>query len=329
MRHIYILQSRYHDIYYNLALEEYLFHQVKQGEQILFLWSNSASIVIGKNQNIWRECRVGIAQADGVHIARRMSGGGAVYQDEGNLNYSFLCMESDYSLSEQQDILIQALRECGIHAVRSGRNDLIDEDGCKISGEAYRQKGARCLHHGTILHSVDLQRMERYLSVSREKLHAKSLESVRSRVANLTDHNLGLTMDRLVEAIGKQYQKMQQLPVENVKEPAIGILQDQVIQLRSKEWIYGRKHTFSWEMEHRFDWGEIQLALEIEKGNIRTCRIYTDSLSDEWLAQTEQMLAGTEFDMKKICERIEYIYDIGKLGEKEKNALFTIIKKTI
>ena len=184
----------------NLALEATLLHQVRPGEEILYLWQNQRTVVIGRNQHAANEGRIQALEADGGHLVRRLSGGGAVYHDLGNLNFTFLTCRRDYDVARQTEVILQAVRALGIPAEKNGRNDLT-VDGQKFSGHAYYQTGDQCYHHGTLMVSVDLAPLEGYLNVSPLKLQAKGVASVRARVGNLADFCPGLTIPRLRQAL--------------------------------------------------------------------------------------------------------------------------------
>ena len=188
------------DPYENLALEEALLNRVGEGELILYLWQNERTVVIGKNQNPWKECRTALLAEEGGHLARRLSGGGAVFHDLGNQNFTFLMPAQDYDLPRQLTVIQRACRSLGIPAERSGRNDLL-ADGRKFSGNAFYKHNGKAYHHGTLMVDVDLDRVQRYLSPSKAKLAAKGVESVRSRVVNLREFVPTLTVEQLADAL--------------------------------------------------------------------------------------------------------------------------------
>ena len=196
------------DPYKNLALEEYLLDNVTEDECILYLWQNEKTVVVGRNQNPWKECLIKDLGQDQGRLVRRLSGGGAVYHDLGNLNFTFLVTKDNYNVAKQLDVIIKAVNNLGIPAIKSGRNDIIVEEK-KFSGNAFYSTGDKCYHHGTILVDVDMPSLSKYLNVSKAKLKSKGVDSVKSRVANLIEYRHDLTIDRLktelIVGFGKAY----------------------------------------------------------------------------------------------------------------------------
>ncbi len=179
-----LLLSRDTNPHRNLAREEALllgFDGGASADAVLYLWQNASTVVIGRNQNAWRECRTQQLEADGGTLARRTTGGGAVFHDLGNLNFSFLMPRAAYDLHRQLGVVQAAVRAFGIECEFSGRNDLL-AGGRKFSGNAFRFTKDGALHHGTLMVKVDPERMAKYLQVSKEKLEAKGVKSVPSRV---------------------------------------------------------------------------------------------------------------------------------------------------
>ena len=172
-----ILRGKSQDPYYNLAVEQVLLESVREGECILYLWRNSNTVVIGKNQNAWKECRSSLLYEEGGKLARRLSGGGAVFHDLGNLNFTFLVRQQDYDQDRQLSVIEDAVRSLGVDALRSGRNDILAE-GKKFSGNAFYKNGVQAYHHGTLLVDVDMEKLSRYPSPSKAKLAATGVDSV-------------------------------------------------------------------------------------------------------------------------------------------------------
>ena len=192
------------DPYRNLAVEEYLTLHVQPGECILYLWQNQKTVVIGKNQNCWKECKVNDLERDGGHLVRRLSGGGAVYHDMGNLNFTFCVRKEDYDVDRQLSVIVAAVRSFGLDAEKTGRND-ITAGGRKFSGNAFYRSGVFCYHHGTLLVSADMQQMGKYLNVSKQKLQSNGVDSVRSRVVNLRELEKTVTIEALEDRLQKAF----------------------------------------------------------------------------------------------------------------------------
>ena len=146
------------DPHYNLAVEQYLLETVAEDQCILYLWQNENTVVIGRNQNPWKECKTTLLSQEGGHLARRLSGGGAVFHDLGNLNFTFLLPQADYDLDKQLDVIQTAVSSLGISTERSGRNDVLAE-GRKFSGNAFYKNGNQAYHHGTLLVNADMDKL--------------------------------------------------------------------------------------------------------------------------------------------------------------------------
>ena len=211
IRQLYFLRTGGTDPYENLATEACLMKHCPQDSAILYLWQNEKTVVIGKNQNPWKECDLPLLQDDGIRLARRKSGGGAVYHDLGNLNFTFLLPLSDYDPLRQLDVICSALRRFGISAQRTGRND-ITVDGRKVSGSAFQKSGGIGCHHGTLLVASDVEKMSRYLRPSAEKLQTKGVDSVRSRVVNLQALFPELSVENLAAAVKEAFIQSFSLP---------------------------------------------------------------------------------------------------------------------
>ena len=191
-----IYKSTSNDPYFNLATEKHLFDNLKKGCVILYLWQNDSTIVIGANQNPWAECDCELAKNENIRIARRISGGGAVFHDLGNLNFTFISHTEDYDLIKNLEVIKKAVALAGICAEISGRNDILCQ-GKKFSGNAFYNSNSKSYHHGTILINTDFDKMTRLLTPSSAKLNAKGVKSVSSRVINLNEINSKLTADTM------------------------------------------------------------------------------------------------------------------------------------
>jgi lipoate-protein ligase A len=201
-----IVATESRDIYRNLAVEEWLFDHAPQ-TPVLFLCVNSPCVVIGKNQNPWRECRLSLMEQEGVPLARRISGGGAVYHDEGNLNVGVIVPRTEYREERQYELIFQCLEKFGIRASRVRKNTLAVGDK-KISGQAFSFRGGRVLHHGTLLVNADLRRLGRYLGAEVDGIQTKAVASVPAPVANLSSFAPGLTVETLSAALIETFKEM-------------------------------------------------------------------------------------------------------------------------
>ena len=194
-------------VYRNLAVEEWLLDHASQRGPILFLCVNSPCVVIGKNQNPWKECRLSLMEKEGVPLARRISGGGAVYHDEGNLNVGVIVPRTEYREEKQYELIFRALEKFGIQGSKLRKNSLA-VDGKKFSGQAFCFRGQHVLHHGTLLVNSDLNRLSRYLGPEMEGIETKAVASIPAEVANLSSFALGLTIEILSAALIEEFRRM-------------------------------------------------------------------------------------------------------------------------
>ena len=281
----------------NLALEAALADNVRPGELILYLWQNEKTVVIGRNQNAWKECRPEALRRDGGTLVRRLSGGGAVFHDLGNLNVSFCVPRAEEDIPRQTRVVLSALRLLGVEASASGRNDL-ELDGRKFSGHAaFRTARASC-HHLTLMLRVDREALERYLCVSPLKLRSRGVDSVRARVTNLADRFPALTLPALRAALKDALSAEYGLPL--LPFPAQERLPEREKEawrerFSSWEWTFGRPIPFDLEEEARFPWGVAELRLRVEAGRIRACRLWTDAMDPDWPALAADALCGARF----------------------------------
>lgn len=292
----------------NLAREEALLRAYDGGGEdaaVLYLWQNASTVVIGRNQNAWRECNTALLEAEGGTLARRTSGGGAVFHDLGNLNFSFLLPRAAYDLPRQLGVVQAAVRAFGIDCQFSGRNDLLAA-GRKFSGNAFRFTRDGGLHHGTLMVAVDPQRMARYLQVSRQKLEAKGVKSVPSRVVNLSDLVSAVTVDALADALCSAFRAVYgDAPLEDADAatlPGYGALAD---RNATWDWNYGATPAFDASLETRFPWGGVELLLGLREGRIAGCRVYTDAMDAELPEQVEMALVGCQYDAAAMAARLD------------------------
>ena len=292
------------DPYYNLALEEYLLNHIKEEECILYLWQNEKTVVIGRNQNAHKECKIRELEEDGGNFVRRLSGGGAVFHDLGNLNFTFLVKKEDYDVNKQLEVILKAVNSFSIPAEKSGRNDITVHDK-KFSGNAFYDSNGNCYHHGTLLVNVDKEKLSYYLNVSNDKLVAKGVESVKSRVTNLTEYSKTLTIsslqDSLIEAFSEVYECVARKYQDTIDENEIKKLID---KFSSWDFKYGKRLEGNYTLSKRFPWGGLDLVFHIDRGMIKDCVIFSDTLDTNLTKVIETCLKGQVFNSKEMINAL-------------------------
>lgn len=292
--------------YENLALEEWLLNHVAADEVMLYLWQNQHTVVIGKNQNAWKECNITTLEADGGHLARRLSGGGAVYHDLGNLNFTFIAQSAHYDVSKQTDVILNALASLDIAAEKSGRNDIL-VDGRKVSGNAFYEHKGRCYHHGTLLLNVDMNQMPRYLNVPKDKLQSKGVASVKARVTNLVDVMPTLDVETLKKALCDAFARVYegelgQMSVARVPKDEWQAL---VSQYEEWAWNYGRKFRFDRALGKRFAWGRVDLEVQVEGGIVSDAQVYSDALIPDLVDQLAPAILGKRYNNEALASAVQ------------------------
>ena len=294
--------------YRNQAIEKYLLDSCVEGEMILYLWANDKTVFIGKNQNAYTECRIAELIEDGGFVARRFTGGGAVYHDRGNLNFTFIAFRGDYDIKNQFAIMTDAMRMLGFKAELTGRNDVVI-DGKKFSGNAFYKSEGACLHHGTVLINSNYQSIAKYLNVSRVKLNAKGVKSVVSRVGNLSEYRADINADTVAEAlINSLKNRYPDAACELIKESDLP--QDKLKALTERfadeNYVRGDDIHYNAAFEHRYEWGVADIRLEFNGNVIEKAKIYSDTLDTEAVELKEKLLTGTDIT-KSVDPRIKDI----------------------
>ena len=291
----------------NLAIEEALLLSDPQCPT-LFLWQNAHTVVIGRGQNAWKECRSQLLEDEGGTLVRRSTGGGAVYHDLGNLNFSFVMPKGLYDVPRQLNVIRGAVARFGIETEASGRNDIVLKDsGAKFSGNAFRLTQISALHHGTILMDVDMGKLGRYLQPSKAKLDAKGVQSVRARVGNLKELAPDITIKKLkaalFEAFREEYGPADLLAWE---EKLNG---DEVRKLTEKysdwDWTYGKTPRFDVTLETRFPWGGVELLLSLKNGIVQEARCFTDANDPELGDRVSRALTGSRFSQEGLGQGLK------------------------
>ncbi|ATL99160.1 lipoate--protein ligase [Aeromonas sp. CA23] len=309
MSRLRLLLSDSHDPLFNLAVEECIFRQMDPNQRVLFLWRNANTVVIGRAQNPWKECNTRRMEEDGITLARRSSGGGAVFHDLGNSCFTFMAGKPGYDKSISTAIVLDALKRLGVSAFASGRNDLLvaTPDGeRKVSGSAYRETHDRGFHHGTLLLDADLGRLANYLNPDPKKLAAKGISSVRSRVANLCELLPGIDHNQLSHALCEAFfahygERVLPEHISPSQLPDLPGFADTFARQRSWEWNFGHAPAFSHQLDERFGWGGVELHFDVEKGVIGRAQIFSDSLDPAPLDALAERLVGLAYRREAIA----------------------------
>lgn len=299
MKKVRVLLAREFDPWLNLATEDWLYRDMDPSQDVLFLWRNSPTVVIGRYQNPWLECDLDAMEADGVKLARRQSGGGAVFHDLGNTNFTFMSSRASYSKERNNGIILAALARFGITAQASGRNDIVVDER-KISGSAFKMSKDRAFHHGTLLINADLTRISNYLTPDKDKLKAKGIRSVRSRVANLNEFREELTHEQLAPVIIEEFFReygvsceIEELSLEMIN--TVPHLQSYYEKMIDWDWRYGKTPEFEYEAAHRFSWGKIQIHIDTKRGIMHQVDIFSDALVADLIDALIKNLTGIPF----------------------------------
>mgnify|MGYP002622648882 CR=1 FL=1 len=311
-----IISDQVADPYLNLAVEQWL---VESGKYpTLYLWRNRRTVVIGQNQNPYSEVNLEALIADDGHLMRRCTGGGAVYHDEGNLNFSFIMPHALYNQQRQFAVIQHAVESFGLQTKLSGRNDILvdcgdgDDSFKKFSGNAFSKGRQNNLHHGTLLVVGDMEALGRYLRPNNAKLQRHGVQSVRSRVANLhnlcVDISVDLLAQRLQDAFVEEYGNVEisHWPLVRTKSEVL-TLRD---RLASDRWLYGRWSTFTASQSNHFIWGSVEMQLTIVDGVITDVQIASDALDTDIPDRARRLLTGAPVDKLPQVEEDGFLRDI-------------------
>ena len=315
----------------NLAIEEYAVKHLDPNESYLLFYINEPSIIIGKNQNTIEEINTSYVEEQNIHVVRRLSGGGAVYHDKGNLNFSFITKddgESFHNFKKFTEPVVQALEKLGVKAEMSGRNDLIAADGRKISGNAQFSTRGRMFSHGTLLFNSEIESVVSALKVRKDKIESKGIKSIRSRVANISEYlDEKITIEQFRELLlryifeGENTVPTYVLTEEDWKK--INEISEKRYQ--NWDWNYGKSPKFNYQHSHRFPVGHIDVRLEVQKGIIVTCKIYGDFFGVGDVEEIERALNGTRYERADLDAALNNI-DVKKyFGNIEKEDFLHLI----
>ena len=311
----YSITTNTHNPWQNLAVEAYLATLIKQGDVILYLWQNQHTVVIGRNQNALRECKAQQLEEDGGFLARRTTGGGAVYHDLGNLNFTFLASPERYDLEKQLLVVEKACEKFGIKTRFSGRNDIVTEDGYKFSGNAFSFDKQCRIQHGTIMLDVDVEKLGKYLTPSVKKMESKGVKSVRSRVCSLKKYNSSITVggmeNALTEAFLELYGEYETLPTAMLENEKVRGIYD---KYSSWEWRYGASPACEITHTKQFEWGGVEVQMKLDQMLIEEINIFSDMMNAKLPPKVTEYLKGKRYDMQDV--EVEKSGDIFTTEEK-------------
>ena len=326
MSDLFVVTSDIFNPYENLALEKFLLGNVKKGEVFLYLWQNEKTVVCGRNQDILSECDVKRLISGGGHPARRLSGGGAVYHDKGNLNFTFLACEGDWDLDKQLEVIIKACGYFGIGAQKSGRNDIL-AGSAKFSGNAFYRanpngfsdKIQRLCHHGTLMVDVDKEALSSYLNVDKEKYESKGVSSVKSRVCNLKELNpetdisgMKKAMICAFEEVYKGKAKVFEYPGEGPCGMQSSYIPEVAAFFSSDEWLYKNSIKYNIRLLERFETYGIDIRAYVEGGKIKDIRLFSDAMDQEKIIRAcgeAKKLKGCAFSEEGLKKKVFELLD--------------------
>lgn len=307
-----IIVSRQTNPYQNIAYEKYLLDTFQDGV-ILYLWQNAPSVIVGRNQNLFCECDLSYLEKHKILPVRRFSGGGAVYHDMGNVNFTFLLKEDSENFDKIHEVVKETVHSLGVICEFSGRNDMLC-DGKKFSGHAYLLENGILMYHGTIMASVDFLQLERAITPSIQKLNSKGIASVRSRVMNLSENDKDITTKKIVEAFIMTFRDRIGMVNDTIvyfdEKTSIKEVETMANKLASDKWLYGESPEYNVCIEKRVEKQNFLFRMNIQDGVVSKVMVETDSLLVDSAKKYQQALLNQPYFPDTIDLMIE---KMGKL----------------
>ena len=306
-----ILVLKTTDPAYNLAAEQYIFDVLSEEHDFIMLWQNDRSVIIGKYQNTLAEINRAFLDENGIKVVRRLSGGGAVYHDLGNLNFTFITHKPEDQPVTMRTFclpIVDALASIGVKAELNGRNDITVE-GKKISGNSQYVRNGKIMHHGTLLFNSDLDTMEKALSVDPDKMEAKGIRSVRSRVTNISRYS-SVSPESFVDILQKHFEEEKQAEEYTLSETDTeSIRKIAASRYDTWEWNYGRSKECTLLQKGRVEGcGTIEIRICLEGSRIESLSFSGDFLALSELDPLENIFSGrepSEKDYRELLNRID------------------------
>ncbi|HGD0143243.1 TPA: lipoate--protein ligase [Streptococcus agalactiae] len=297
---------------YNVALEAYAFQKLTDIDEIFILWINEPAIIIGRHQNTIQEINKEFIDKNGIHVVRRLSGGGAVYHDLNNLNYTIISnntQEGAFDFQTFSKPVIDILAKLGVKAEFTGRNDL-EINGQKFAGNAQAYYKGRMMHHGCLLFDVDMSVLGQALKVSKDKIESKGIKSVRARVTNIVDHlSDKITVQEFSDAIlaqmKEEYPEMDEYVLSDAELSEIQAMRDN--QFATWDWTYGKAPEYTIERGVRYPAGKITTYANVENSTIKSVKIFGDFFGVKPVDDIEKMLEGVRYDYKDVLAALKTV----------------------
>ncbi|HGD0516004.1 TPA: lipoate--protein ligase [Streptococcus agalactiae] len=297
---------------YNVALEAYAFQKLTDIDEIFILWINEPAIIIGRHQNTIQEINKEFIDKNGIHVVRRLSGGGAVYHDLNNLNYTIISnntQEGAFDFQTFSKPVIDTLAKLGVKAEFTGRNDL-EINGQKFAGNAQAYYKGRMMHHGCLLFDVDMSVLGQALKVSKDKIESKGIKSVRARVTNIVDHlSDKITVQEFSDAIlaqmKEEYPEMDEYVLSDAELSEIQAMRDN--QFATWDWTYGKAPEYTIERGVRYPAGKITTYANVENSTIKSVKIFGDFFGVKPVDDIEKMLEGVCYDYKDVLAALKTV----------------------
>ncbi|MFI3887706.1 lipoate--protein ligase [Streptococcus parauberis] len=304
--------NKSNDPAYNIALEAYAFRELTSEDEIFILWINEPAIIIGKHQNTIQEINKEYTDEHGIHVVRRLSGGGAVYHDLNNLNYTIISNKSEegaFDFKTFSQPVIATLADLGVKAEFTGRNDL-EIDGKKFCGNAQAYYKGRMMHHGCLLFDVDMSVLGDALKVSKDKIESKGIKSVRARVTNILNElpekiTVNEFSDKILEKMKETYPDMTEYVLSEDELVKIQELAD--TQFGTWDWTYGKAPEYTIERNVRYQAGKINTFANVQQSVIKNIKIYGDFFGIKDVEDIEKILIGTKYEYKDVLEKLKTI----------------------
>ena len=305
-----LVLSKSFDPWFNLAVEEYLTAKLEKKQVILYLWQNNNTVVIGSNQNPWKECDIGKIRENGMKLARRQSGGGAVFHDKGNLNFTFIAGNDIFDTEKQFKVILKAVRSFGLNAEFSGRNDILVNNS-KFSGNAFFSNEQASYHHGTLLIDSNLSTLSKILTPSERKIKSKGIDSVRARVTNLRNLSEEITVETMNERIIASFTELygEFADISEISEETYDSedFKKMYKTQTSWGWIFGDSPSFESVHGEKFKWGEVEIGLNLQDGQISDTKVCSDSLNTTFPKKLSTALLGVRYDTESIIRAVDSI----------------------